>query len=216
MQREFAADVLRDLLRRIDAENSNEGHHTFLVSHAWTAGPVIYVVFTAPPSDKTWGLVRDTRTSIIGPGPWPDLDEAVSITTCSTSRRTGRAGSRGSLGSPTPSSGPATDSQVFRSIHRIFQKHIGIRRRRTGRLSSPVQDQIGPSATSLAGTRIHCEDWSASGDERSNRSMRRMSPWPDSRPSFGDVLVEFRGDRGKAEFQVRPQLGRRRPSGPNR
>ena len=32
MQREFAADVLRDLLRRIDVENSNEGSHTFLVS----------------------------------------------------------------------------------------------------------------------------------------------------------------------------------------
>jgi hypothetical protein len=38
--------------------------------------------------------------------------------------------------------------------------------------------------------------------------MRRMSPWADSRPTFGDVLVEFRGDRGKAEFQVRPQLCR--------
>jgi hypothetical protein len=78
VQREFAADVLRDLLRRIDVENSNEGRYTFLVSHAWTAGPMIHVVFTAPPSDKTWGLVRDTRTSIIDPGPWPDLDEAVS------------------------------------------------------------------------------------------------------------------------------------------
>ena len=76
-QREFAANVLRNLLRRIDAENPNEDRHTFLVSHAWTEGPMIYVVFTAPPSDRTWGLVRDTRTSIIDPGPWPDLDEAV-------------------------------------------------------------------------------------------------------------------------------------------
>ena len=39
---------------------------------------MIYVVFVAPPSDKTWGLIRDTRTSIVDPGPWPDLDEAVS------------------------------------------------------------------------------------------------------------------------------------------
>jgi hypothetical protein len=78
MQREFAADVLRNLLRRIDAENSEEGRHTFLVSHAWTDGPMIYVVYTAPPSDSTWGLVRDTRTSTIDPGPWPDLVEAVS------------------------------------------------------------------------------------------------------------------------------------------
>jgi hypothetical protein len=76
-QREFAADVLRNLLRRIDAENPNEDRHTFLMSHAWTEGPMVYMVFTAPPSDKTWGLVRDTRTSIIDPGPWPDLDQAV-------------------------------------------------------------------------------------------------------------------------------------------
>jgi hypothetical protein len=39
---------------------------------------MIYVVFTAPPSHKTWGLARDTRTSIIDPRPWPDLNEAVS------------------------------------------------------------------------------------------------------------------------------------------
>lgn len=78
VQREFAADVLRNLLRRIDAENLDEGRYTFLVSRAWTDGPMIYVVYTAPPSDRTWGLVRDTRTSTIDPGPWPDLDEAVS------------------------------------------------------------------------------------------------------------------------------------------
>ena len=37
----------------------------------------MYVVYTAPPSDITWGLVRDTRESNIDPGPWLDLDEAV-------------------------------------------------------------------------------------------------------------------------------------------
>jgi hypothetical protein len=77
-QREFAADVLLNLLRRIDTGNSSVGRHTFAVSHAWTDGPMIYVVFTAPPSDKTWGLACDPRTSIVDPGPWPDLDEAVS------------------------------------------------------------------------------------------------------------------------------------------
>jgi hypothetical protein len=76
-QREFAADVLQNLLRRITAENPNDERYTFLVTHAWTEGPMIHLVFTAPPSDKTWGLVRDTRTSIIDPGPWPDLDEAA-------------------------------------------------------------------------------------------------------------------------------------------
>jgi hypothetical protein len=75
--RAFAADVLRNLLRRIDAENENAGRHQFLVSHAWTEGPMMYLVYTAPPSDRTWGLVRDTRQSIIDPGPWPSLDEAV-------------------------------------------------------------------------------------------------------------------------------------------
>ncbi|HEY2500564.1 MAG TPA: hypothetical protein VGI68_03885 [Mycobacterium sp.] len=75
-QREFAADVLRNLLRHIDGENC-KGHEPFLVSHAWTDGPIIYLVYTAPPSDRTWGLARDTRGSIIDPGPWPDLDEAV-------------------------------------------------------------------------------------------------------------------------------------------
>jgi hypothetical protein len=75
-QREFAADVLRNLLRDIEAENTN-GHDPLLVSHAWTEGPMMYLVYTAPPSDRTWGLVRDTRESIINPSPWPDLDEAV-------------------------------------------------------------------------------------------------------------------------------------------
>jgi hypothetical protein len=78
VQREFAADVLRNLLRRISSGNVNGESRAFVVSHAWTEGPMIYVVFTAPPSDKTWGLARDTRTSIIDPGPWPDVDEAVS------------------------------------------------------------------------------------------------------------------------------------------
>ncbi|GFG74478.1 hypothetical protein [Mycobacterium botniense] len=38
---------------------------------------MMYLVYTAPPSDITWGLVRDTRRSIIDPGSWPDVDEAV-------------------------------------------------------------------------------------------------------------------------------------------
>ncbi|BCZ24831.1 hypothetical protein MYSE111917_16730 [Mycobacterium senriense] len=72
----FAADVLRNLLRHIESEN-NRADKPFLVSHAWTDGPIMYVVYTAPPSDRTWGLVRDTRESVIDPGPWPDLHEAV-------------------------------------------------------------------------------------------------------------------------------------------
>jgi hypothetical protein len=78
---EFAAEVLRKLLHRIDAENQvahpAEGHYAFLVSHAWTKGPMMYLVYKSAPSDITWGLVRDTRRSIVDPGPWPDVDEAV-------------------------------------------------------------------------------------------------------------------------------------------
>jgi len=37
----------------------------------------MYVVYEAPPSDITWGLVRDTGESIIDAAPWPSLDEAV-------------------------------------------------------------------------------------------------------------------------------------------
>jgi hypothetical protein len=79
-QREFAVDVLRNLLRRIEAENKKEERYTFLVSYAWTEGPMLYVVYKAPPSDITWGLVRDTRESNIDPGPWLSLDEAVLYT----------------------------------------------------------------------------------------------------------------------------------------
>jgi hypothetical protein len=72
----FAADVLRNLLLHINDENV-EGRGPFLVSHGWTEGPVMYLVYKAPPSDITWGLVRDTRESNIEPSPWPGLDVAV-------------------------------------------------------------------------------------------------------------------------------------------
>jgi hypothetical protein len=75
-RREFAADVLRGLLRYI-AEQNTEGRYTHLVSHAWIDGPRMHLVYTAPPSDITWGLVRDTRVSTIDPGPWPSVNEAV-------------------------------------------------------------------------------------------------------------------------------------------
>lgn len=67
--RAFAAEVLRNLLQEIETENA-KGYDYYRVSHAWTQGPVMYLVFSAPPSDMTWGLVRDTRESIIGIGSW--------------------------------------------------------------------------------------------------------------------------------------------------
>lgn len=72
----FALEVLRDLLRHIDEENSLGGN-PFLVTYAWAEGPTIYLVYTAPPNAITWGLARDTRESLIDPGPWFSLEDAV-------------------------------------------------------------------------------------------------------------------------------------------
>ena len=73
---EFAASVLRNLLQRIEEANS-EGRGPYLVSHAWTTGPMLHVVYTAPPSDRTWGLARDTTESVVDPGPWPNDGDAA-------------------------------------------------------------------------------------------------------------------------------------------
>ena len=73
---DFAETVLRKLLQRIEKANS-EGRGPYLTSHAWTAGPMLYVAYTARPSDRTWGLARDTTESIIDPGPWTNDDEAA-------------------------------------------------------------------------------------------------------------------------------------------
>lgn len=78
---EFAAKILRELLHRIEIRNANAsayprpGRCTFLVSHAWTDGAVIYLVYAAPPSNRTWGLARDTRESLINPSPWNENDD---------------------------------------------------------------------------------------------------------------------------------------------
>lgn len=80
-QREFASRVLADLLHEIDVRNANadpdirKGRYTFNVSHAWTEGAMIFLVYTAPPSDRIWGLARDTRRSLINPSPWNDDDD---------------------------------------------------------------------------------------------------------------------------------------------
>lgn len=77
----LATDVLQKLLRRIAVENIKNvqnprpGHYVFDVSHAWVDDATMFLVYTAPPSDITWGLVRDTRTSLINQGPWNDTDD---------------------------------------------------------------------------------------------------------------------------------------------
>jgi hypothetical protein len=87
----------------------------------------MYVVYTAPPSDRTWGLARDTRDSIIDPGPWPDLDERCSTTTCSISSRTKRPHLFVGQVSPTPFGGSAFRAKVSLSARQTFKRRIGIR-----------------------------------------------------------------------------------------
>lgn len=80
-QRGFAAGVLVQLLHEVEVRNANadpdirKGRYTFQISHAWTEGAMMYLVYRAPPSDRTWGLARDTRQSLINPGPWNDTDD---------------------------------------------------------------------------------------------------------------------------------------------
>lgn len=87
----FAADVLRNLLRHIDDENVKR-HNPFLVSHAWTDGPLMFLVYTAPPSDRTWGLVRDTRSRLSTVAHGQTWMRPSCTTFWSTSRKTSRPG----------------------------------------------------------------------------------------------------------------------------
>lgn len=79
---EFATTTLQNLLHQIEVGNANAaayprpGRYTYLVSHAWADRTTIHLVYTAPPSDITWGLVRDTRESLIDPGGWNSVDDA--------------------------------------------------------------------------------------------------------------------------------------------
>lgn len=79
-QHRFAADVLQKLLQHIEVENDkhadgrHQGGYIYQVSHAWTDGPMMYIVYKAAPLEITWGLVRDTRESLIDAGPWNVTD----------------------------------------------------------------------------------------------------------------------------------------------
>jgi hypothetical protein len=72
---QFAVEVLQKLLQRIESANKESGRGQYAVTHAWTDGPMMFVVYTAPPSDRTWGLARDTRQSLVDPGPWQKHDD---------------------------------------------------------------------------------------------------------------------------------------------
>ena len=51
--------------------------YAYRISHAWTEESVIYVVYRALPLNITWGLVRDTRNSLIDSGSWNSAAEAA-------------------------------------------------------------------------------------------------------------------------------------------
>lgn len=74
-ERKLARDVLQKLLRRIVSDDQTAQHPPYEVSHAWTEGPTIFVVYKAPPSTGTWGMVRDTRQSIVDVGAWHSTDD---------------------------------------------------------------------------------------------------------------------------------------------
>lgn len=76
----FAAQVLQKLLWHIAVENADgsaAGRDAYSVLYAWTEGTVLYVVHRAQASDMLWGLARDTRDSLVGPGPWHAADDAA-------------------------------------------------------------------------------------------------------------------------------------------
>ncbi|MCG7597284.1 hypothetical protein [Mycobacterium sp. PSTR-4-N] len=81
VDRAAAARILGDLLHFIEVGNANAaayprpGRFTFSVTHAWTEATAMYVVFVAPPSVRHWGLVRDTRSSLINMSGWDRADD---------------------------------------------------------------------------------------------------------------------------------------------
>jgi hypothetical protein len=77
VQHRFAADVLDALLAQLTDRNHQPWTATLAITHAWVDGAAIYVVYTTGSSNATWGWARDTRTSLIDPGPWPDATEAA-------------------------------------------------------------------------------------------------------------------------------------------
>lgn len=169
-QRAFAADVLRKLLQHIVNQNqfanAAEGHYTFLVSHAWTEGPMMYLVYQAPPSDISWGLVRDTRESILDPSPWPDVDEAVLYYYLLDLEENWPGHFSRQPGKPTRSAGEAIDTQAFQNTHQTSTMSIATRRRHrrwrstaqskrirwsTNRACTPThRDRSGHRATSVS------------------------------------------------------------------
>ena len=159
-QREFAADALRNLLRRIDDENiryidgeARLGSGVVQVSHACTEGPKMYMVYTAPPSDITWGLVRDTRQSIIDPSAWPDLDEPVLYYYLLDIEENQPFAFRGGRGSLTPSSGGGIQPTRLRSRLLTSPRNTVTRHQNALHRRSAPENKIGrPRASARRGS----------------------------------------------------------------
>ncbi|WP_180150447.1 hypothetical protein [Mycobacterium saskatchewanense] len=127
MSRRAAAEsteVLRKLLGYIAYYHDEDGRPPFLVSHAWTAGPNILLVYEAPLSAVTWGLCGDTRESIVGVGPRSPVDDAAyCYYVCDLEE------GRVSASSPTratraPSTGSGFRATAFRHGRHTFRRRI--------------------------------------------------------------------------------------------
>ena len=138
-EREFAAEVLRNLLRHIDDQNG-KARDQFLVSHAWTDGPMMYLVYTAPPADNTLGscATPESQTSAQVRGClWT---RRLCTTTSPICRRAGRHLATHQKLLP----GTATDRPVFQNVRQTSPLRIGIRRLRKRPRQSAAKIKIRP------------------------------------------------------------------------
>jgi hypothetical protein len=176
---EFATDVLRKLLQYIAVKN-NEGRYTFLISHAWTEGPMMYLVYKAPPSDITWGLARDTRESMINPSPWQNVDEAVLYYYMLDFEEDWPGSWARQPVSPTLSDGSATHGSVCPNACQTSPRHTGTRHRQKLRPRNTLNKKIRPTShITHADTRIHHERfalWRRTLTLRASRNHRYPVP----------------------------------------
>jgi hypothetical protein len=151
-EREFAAAVLRNLLRHIDDQNG-KARDQFLVSHARTDGPMMYLVYTAPQPTTRWGscATPESQTSAQVRGClWT---RRLCTTTSPIWRRAGRHLATHQKLLP----GTANDRPVFQSARQISPRRIGIRHLRKRPRQSAAENKIRPSSTSRADMQIRNE-----------------------------------------------------------
>jgi hypothetical protein len=153
-QSKFAAEVLRNLLRRIEDENSR-GNKPFLVSHAWTQGPMMYLVYAAPPSDITRGLVPTPDNASLIQGRGRTWTRRCVGTTFSNSTSASHGVLSVSQVSQTLFCGTAFRSKkICHSARQTSPSSIGIRHHQERHRRSLIEIKVSASSTSLAAMQI--------------------------------------------------------------